>query len=147
MSGTGVNAALTALLAAFTPAVPAGWDVIDSQPKDPKRRFLAVGWDASDQPSVVVPQRTLQNATGTRVQEAVEVSNLLSLWSGRQVTADARAEVFSVLDSLDAALAANRRLGGAALVAQISNYEFTPARHPEGVMAQIRFTVAITTVL
>lgn len=144
MSGTAVDAALAALVSTFTAAAPTGWQVLDAQPTDPKRRFVAVGWDASGQPAVIV-NRVLSNAGGTAMYENVDVSNVLTLWSGKELSPQARSEALAAFDLLDAALAADRQLSNTAMLAAITAYEFTPAAHPEGVMAQVRFTVTLRT--
>jgi hypothetical protein len=143
VSGTAINAALVALAAAFDVGKPStDWTVRDGRPFDPKRRFLAVGWDQTDRPSVAA-SRTPGDMGFKQTGETFEVSNLLSLWSGKELTTEARAEAFAAFDAFDAALAADRKLGGTVQLAQISGYEFTPSRAAEGVVARIRFIVTI----
>jgi hypothetical protein len=142
VSGSNVHTALLALTAAFSAAAPTGWTVVDRRPYDPRRRFLAVGWDNSDQPAVHVA-RGFTSAAGTQNTESVDVTNLLSLWAGNELKVDAEAEAFAAFDVFDQALAADLQLGDAAMLASISTYEYQPAQAAEGVLAQIRFTVHV----
>lgn len=142
MSGSSVHAALTALQTVYTAVAPDGWSVLARRPMDPRRRFLAVGWDNSDQPAVHVA-RSIVNAAGTQNSESVDVSNVLSVWAGNEVGAEVEAEAFAAFDTFDAALAADLSLGGVVMIATVSTFEYSPMSAAEGQLAQIRFTVHV----
>lgn len=145
MSGSAIAAGLDALIALYAAAAPTGFQVGDGRPFDPKRKFLAVGWIGDAQPSVEAARVRLDAAVA-RQQETFTVTNLLSVWSGKDLRPEVRAEAFDAFDAFDAALAGDRTLGRAVMVAQVTELNYMPARVAEGAMAQIRFAVTIRAV-
>lgn len=140
VSGTTVPAAISALLATWTP-VP-GVTVIDGEPyESPPDVFLCVAWDRSGQPSIVRAANSYTSMAATQNDESFDVSCLLSLWDGDKTPPQMREAIFALFSALDAAVTADHTLGGVVLLSRIADYEFTPARRIEGSAAEIRFTV------
>lgn len=142
MSGAGVDAVLTALAATYTAAAPTGVEVFDGQPVDAGTQFLCVGWDETDQPAVQAT-RTAFDAGLSVDLETLEVSCLLTCWQGDEELPQLRADTLAIYDAFDAALAEDRQLGGAAMIARVTAYEYEPGQREDGALAQIRFTVTV----
>lgn len=144
MSGSAVRSFTVALQALFDAAKPAGWEVLGRRPFDPtSMKFLAVGWSGSEfTPSIQVPQRQPSNAFGDQQQETVNVLCLLSAWDG---STDPEQELFDAFDAFDAALNADLRVGGTAMTARISTFDYTPVKVAEGHGGQLQFIVTALT--
>lgn len=145
MSGSAIHTALSGLVAVYqavgvtlTPSV----EVVRCRPYDPQQRFLCVGWDHTEQPAVTALPAA-GNAGLAGVVESMDVSNLLTFWSGNQTESDVETDLFTAYDAFDAGLAADRDLGGAAALARVTVIDYIPDIRPEGALAQIRFTVRI----
>ena len=140
-SSSGVAVVVAGLLSTFTAVAPVGVDVIDGDPIDPGTQFLCVAWDESDGPvasSTSEPADLSMQAD----QEVVEVSNLLTVWSGTDSPAQVRAAVLALFDVFRAAVKADVTLGGVASRVHISAYEYLSSRRAEGFLGQVRFTVS-----
>lgn len=147
MSGTAIRGVLTGLTAVFATSAPGGWEVLGRRPFDPQStKFLAVGWGGSEtNPAVQVPTRLSVNAWGDQVQETVNVLCMLSLWSGTDSVDTNEGELVDAFDVFDAALNADLKLGGAAMTARITTFDYLPTRVTEGVLGRIEFIVTAIT--
>lgn len=145
MSGTPIPDVLDHLVDLWTGLNLAGLQVVDGAPYDVTGDFLAVGWDRSDQPSVTWASQHFA-AGGQRGRQTLEVSNLLSLSLGDQDLRAVRRQIFTTFDSLDAAVAADRKLGGLALEAWATAGDMTADVEETGDSVEFRFTVQINAV-
>lgn len=141
MSGTTLDAALTALTATYTAAAVAPWVVVDGRPYDPPERFLAVGWNPNNPAASGV--RAIADMGMSRNSENYQVACLLSAFAGDELTPALRGEVCQAFDLFDAALAANRTLGGVVAKAWLSQFDYLPNFAAEGAFGQIHFAVTI----
>lgn len=140
MSATTIGAALDALYGVYSAVTPTGWETLDGPDRDLPRKALIVGWDQSGQPAVVAT-RDLSNISATLASENFDITNLLTLWAGKNTLAQARDELFAAFETYDNALTADLSLGGAVALAFSSALEYLPAKRTEGVLVQARFTV------
>lgn len=142
MSGTTIDAALTALVTLFKGAGMVKVGVIDGPAYDPPNNFLAVGWDRSDQPAVVAT-KVLGDYGTTDGLEQYTVSSLLSFsYDDGEVTV-VRGLLTAAFDQLDTALGLDPTLGGLVLNAWIGEYELTPILTEAGTVADLRFSTVI----
>lgn len=140
-----VNAAITALIAAFTSVTPAGWQVIDSGPPvDPQKSFLCIGYDHSGAAAINVTCGE-SHARAMRDRESYDISNLLSLWQGSEDTdaAAVRAELLTAFNTFRDAIRADRTLGHVVTDAVVTDYDIDQDVSPLGDVANLRFTVHI----
>lgn len=144
MSGASADAVLTALTAVWAAAAPAGVAVIDGPPYDPPSNFLAVGWEREGQAATTVSLSTLTVST-QRLQE-IDVLSLLSFSVDAGEITTARRQLVAAFDLFAAALAGNARLGGAAVRAEITEYDVTPILTEAGSVIDLRFTTHVTAV-
>ncbi|WP_236574625.1 hypothetical protein [Nocardiopsis sp. FR26] len=145
-STTSVPGVLDALVALCENAPGLGADgvqVIDGQPlvaQDPD--LVVVGWSPV-RPTTEINQ-TRQNASATRDQETYDVPVLLSSERGDPDMRLVRANVEEMVNACNTALSADRRLGGACLMAQISQVTWEQAATEGGVAATAEVLITVT---
>jgi hypothetical protein len=141
VSGSTVPAALDALVATFTTALP-GLQVTDGPDYDPRNAFLAVGWHSNDEPAVTLAQ-SIADAGRSRDREDYDVSCLLSWHVGNAGVSSARTELFQAFETVCSAVAADGTLGGSVHRARMSEHAYFPLIDEGGVTVSIRFTVNV----
>lgn len=133
--------ALNALVATVTAAV-AGTDVqvIYGPPLNTENDFVAFGYtgDASE-PAVAFDFDVADAALG-RDGEVYDVACVLSSWRGDATFADVDVEAFALLRTVRAAIAADRKLGGAIAQATVTSGEVVE-EVDNGAVTTIRFLV------
>lgn len=143
---TSVPAVLDALVALCETAPGIGADgvqVIDGQPlvvQDPD--IVVVGWSPV-RPTTEINQ-TRQNLAATRDQEVYDLPVLCSAERGDPDMRLVRARVVELVDAFSTALMRDRRLGGACLMAQISQVTWEQAAVDGGVAATAEVLITIT---
>lgn len=142
MTGSAVPDALAALTALWAGLNIATLQVGDGPIYDPEIDFLAVGWDRSEQPSVIA-QAANNDAGAMSTAEQFDVSCLLSMWAGNSDVPTIRDAIFDVFAALKAALAADRQLGGLVDSTWITTYDYTPDAGEAGDQVDLRFTVHV----
>jgi hypothetical protein len=138
-----VLAALVALCETAPDIGGAGVQVIDGQPlveQDPD--VVVVGWSPV-RPTTEINQ-TRQNAAATRDQEVYDLPVLCSSERGDPDMRLVRDRVETLVNAFNAGLLADRRLGGACLMAQISTVTWEQAAVEGGVAATAEVLVTIT---
>lgn len=138
--GSDLDASILGLVAVLTAAVPADPDfrVFDGRPAgSPPRKYVCVGWEPTPgQPGAVIGPVTGQD-------DDIAVTCLLSVFEGSIGAASTRAEACGLFDRFAAAIQKDRTLGGRVLTSMISGADFIPDPEVQGVLVQIRFTVAV----
>lgn len=143
-STTSVPRVIDALVAMLAEAPGLeGIQIIDGQPMvalDPE--IIVVGWSPV-RPTTEVTQ-TRQNIAATRDQETYDLVCLVSSERGDHDIRLVRTRVEELLNAFNAALAKNRRLGGACLMAQISQVTWEQAAVEGGVAATAEVLITVT---
>lgn len=145
-SATSVPGALSALVSLCEAAPGLGGDgiqIIDGQPgeaMDPD--IVVVGWSPV-RPTTEITQ-TRQNMAATRDQETYDVPVLFSSERGDPDMRLVRGHVQEMVDAFNTELARDRRLGGACIMAQISQVTWEQAQIEGGVAATAEAIVTIT---
>ena len=143
MSGTGVALALTRLWGVFDRADLVDVEVFNGGPaKDPSVSFLCVRFDESDQPAVVV-QRSTPDAGLSQDFEDADVVSTLSMWRGTDTDTPLYEVALAALDTLIAALRADHTLSGAAVKAEVTDYDLDDDELALGDHVTVRFTTRI----
>lgn len=143
MSGSSIPAVLDYLVQLFTAANVSGLQVVDGPVYDVTRDFLAVGWDKSGMQGAVTGTVTPATQNLRVNREQYEVTCLLSLWVGTKNLSTLRSQIFTTFDALDAALAADRKLGGLVFSAVVSTFVMDVAVEEGGEFIAYRFGIAI----
>lgn len=152
MSGTTIPAVWAALTNTWTAALT---DVTVRRGPfygDVPERFLAVGWDRTDQPSiqfVKTPEGLGDRGIGgaasrRREQEQYEISSLLSSAVDDNTIDAVIATLFAAYEVCAAALDADPTLGGLVLTSHINTGDVTPILIEEGALLDLRFSTSIT---
>jgi hypothetical protein len=145
-SATSVPAVLAALVGLCQNAPDigaAGVQVIDGQPlveQDPD--VVVVGWSPVRPTTEITQSR--QNAAATRDQETYDLPVLCGSERGDPDMSLVRARVEELVNAFNTALVADRRLGGACLMAQISAVTWEQAAVEGGVAATAEVLVTVT---
>jgi hypothetical protein len=152
VSGSLVHESLTALVLLWRAAAPpimADSDpasgrrgVIDGPPYDLPERFLAVGWDRTEQPSVSAAS-VAASMSGTQSRESFDVSSLLSFAYDAAEVTTVRGQVMAAFDAFAAALAADQQMDGLVMQAQITGYDMTPILTESASVLDLRFTTHV----
>lgn len=143
MSGSAIHAALSGLMDIWSPvAAGLGFQIVRCRPYDPQEKFLCVGWDESDQ-AAVIANFPIINAG---IAGTLDVSNLLTLWAGNETIDTVETDTIAAFDAFDAALTADRSLGGSVVNAWITAADYIPDIRTEGALGRIRFTASIQTI-
>jgi hypothetical protein len=140
VSGSTIPAALAALVTTLDAALPTV-QITDGPSYDATVNYLTVGWEDENTPAVQAV-RDPADAGQSRNREEYEVACLLSQHTGTTVRL-AREAVFAQFDLIDAALHADKTLGGVVARAWVSAYDLLPALTEGGATASLRFTVTV----
>lgn len=130
---------VSGLIARFTSAAVQDLHVADGPVYDTDVSFVSVGWDRADSPGVVVTR--MPDSAGFSESEQIEVACLLSYTYGSDDLATVRGWLFDAFDALGAALAADRRLGGAVMTSRIATYSLDLEPIAGQSIAELAFTV------
>lgn len=80
-------------------------------------------------------------------RETIMATCMILCWSGDPDLAPLQTRAFNILDWVEANLARDRRLGGAAAYSQIANVTYTPALAPEGAEVVVEFRVRVDCII
>lgn len=139
---TTVPDALTALVAAFR-TVP-GIDVTDGPPvSSVGQDFVAVGFTGDPSEDAVTFRFDEADAALGRAGESYDVACVLSSTRGDSTFAAVRPIVFGLFAQLRAAVAADRKLGGAVSLARVSGGSVIHDVAGKGAVVSIPFTVHV----
>lgn len=143
MTGTSVDAALTALVDVFTAANVLNVTVIDTGPPiDPGLNWLCVGFSRPDQPGVTVSSSEADAGAVSSLEE-YDISNTLAFWLGDSTAALTRAPLLSAFEAYRNALRLNRTLGGVVMRAYIDAFDLVQDPSTLGNAAAIHFNVHV----
>lgn len=138
-----IPAVLSGLTAAWTAALPTFGVVKGPIYDSSKSGLLAVGWDRTDQASVIgsVDSEDLRLSGG---QETVVVSSLLTVYVDSTFDA-AIGDLFAAFDACRAVVVDDPTLGGVVNDAEVGpDYDFTPAITDTGSeLVDLRFTTTV----
>lgn len=139
MNALDFDTVLTALLDLYTAAAPDGAKVIDGEPKETRGTFVCVGWGGGE--GEVSGTGTFEQA-GMRYNHDIEVPCLLGVWGGKQGVKlrEVRRSALTLWNTLNAALAADRKVGGA-MKAVASRYAYLPNVTPSGILVGLSWVV------
>jgi hypothetical protein len=150
-----VPAAIAGLIAMFkASAALAGVEVYDGPTvsESKAREVIAVGFtgetlsrtgayaEASQPVAEVTTSFDGQLALG-RVREQYPLRSMLGVLNGAKNSPAARARAYEMLDAIGAAIAADKKLGGAVALAYLGDHVFTPSQNQRGAIAEIGFEV------
>lgn len=133
---------IAALVAKFTAASPAGFQVLDGGVVATDDAFLLVGGsdsDASDDITLSIPLTDHIS----RVQ-TFDVTCVVSVWVGDANVAVPRGRALDLFDGYRAALRADPTLGRAVIQARITSAGVNQGVSGEGAVATVTFTVNVT---
>jgi hypothetical protein len=139
VASTRTAVVVDALVATLRAALP-GVAVIDGQPLSLDQPDVIVVGFSAERPAVEVTQERLDLHGGR--QEQMSIVCLASAWRGDTSISAVRARSVELLDLVQAALAADTRLGGAARRCEIGmDLLLDQAQTKDGATATVEFTV------
>lgn len=144
--GSTTPAAISGLLTAFKSSPDlTGVKILDG-PEVTTGATEAITVGYSDDPAVQVAVDAVMAMEGLAANPSHEqymIHCAVSVLRGNGDIAAARARVYELFGAVGAALAADPRLGGAVMLAQISSYNLTQAQGSKGALAILAFTVEV----
>lgn len=139
---TTVLAALNALVATVATAVEPV-QVLYGPPLQTENDFVAIAYTGTAGEAAVTFDFEVADAALGRDGEAYDVQCVLSCWLGDGTFADVDVDAFAQLRKIRAAIAADRKLGGAVALARVTSGALIHDLEGEGAVASIPFTVHV----
>lgn len=137
-----VPAVIAALIALAKSAMPAGTNIIDGEPlRGQPGDFIAIG-HSSTGPSVENVQSISDFGIVSSHEDYVVAIEVVA-WHGLPNLAPLRVRAYALLDILAAAIAADSRLGGHCMLAQLIHTGTTQAQPTEGAMVVLSASVRV----
>lgn len=102
---------------------------------------VTVGWGGKDNETAVETNLDAGSLTGAPDRERYTIHNAVSVLNGSSDMTAARTRAYAILADLGAAIAADPRLGGAVMRAQIAAANLTQSQTQQGALAEIVFDV------
>lgn len=148
-----VWAVRTGLLSTFGEAMPSGVDVRDSpyiESQTPQRRFLIVGGTGGDTAtedteSAMAFRQEWAAVSGNQRHEVGEVTCAAWAWSGSASFTQLRSDVQEILDVVETALRADKRIGDVLAPtgsSEITDVAIAELHRPSAFAVRAAFTVA-----
>lgn len=136
---TSIPAAIDYLVTNLSAAMPAETQVLDGPPgTDLENHGIAIGY-ALDEPSVTSQESGAGLNSST---EEYDINSMVWARSGEEQPKVVRDQLFALINALDAALKADRELGGAVVFAQLRVVDFDQTRNEDGTWAVATVAIA-----
>lgn len=145
MPGSSIPAVLDGLVAVYSGAGVPDLDVVYGPSWTSEGSFVAVGWNRGDG-TAVTGTEVPADAGISRDFETYAVHVLLSVWITDEELSTTYRSLFTIFRQLDAALAANRTLGGACMLARVSEFVLTPVANADGGYLDYQYAVTVRAV-
>lgn len=135
-----VPAAIDALVALATAALPEVQVLDGPEAVWPEREYVAIGLSPED----LELSGTRTAAGPETTTDRAEIIGMLRVWSGDTTTRPLRLRAYELLAALNVALAADNRLGGAVDQAELTGHVYAPGTSTRGRWVDLVLTWQVT---